>query len=146
MQLLKAREATMERFRPMLRDHGLTDQQWRVIRVLATHPEMDASELARMSLILPPSLTRITRNLAAEGLVVRRSGTPDQRRVRLSLSAAGLQRYRAVVPSSEAIYRTIESCFGSAKLDQLLDLLTELNQSLGTAHDPADDSPANTSC
>jgi len=34
MELLKAREAAMERFRPMLREHGLTEQQWRVIRAL----------------------------------------------------------------------------------------------------------------
>ena len=34
MQLLRAREAVMQRFRPMLHQHGVTEQQWRVIRVL----------------------------------------------------------------------------------------------------------------
>ena len=34
MELLKAREAAMARFRPMLRSHGLTEQQWRVLRAL----------------------------------------------------------------------------------------------------------------
>lgn len=130
MQLLKAREATMEHFRPMLRRFGLTDQQWRVIRVLATHPAIDAKELAHRSLILPPSLTRIVKNLEADGLVRRRPGAADQRRVQLSLSAAGRERYDAVVPSSEAIYRAIEGRFGSGKLEALLDLLTDLNETL----------------
>ncbi|MGH7006661.1 MAG: hypothetical protein ACREIP_22160, partial [Alphaproteobacteria bacterium] len=29
MQLLRAREAVMQRFRPMLHQHGVTEQQWR---------------------------------------------------------------------------------------------------------------------
>ena len=130
MQLLRAREATMERFRPMLRGFGLTDQQWRVIRVLATHRNIDAKELAHRSMILPPSLTRILKNLEADGLVQRRPGADDQRRVQLSLSTAGQERYQAVVPSSEAIYRAIEGQFGSHKLERLLDLLTDLNETL----------------
>ena len=130
MQLLKARETTMEHFRPMLRSHGLTDQQWRVIRVLATHDAIDASALARLSLILPPSLTRILKNLEAAGLIERRPGETDQRRVQLSLSPAGQQCYERIVPTSEAIYRAIEDRFGSRKLDQLLDLLTDLNTAI----------------
>ena len=34
MALLRARELLMERFRPMLSAHGVTEQQWRVLRVL----------------------------------------------------------------------------------------------------------------
>ena len=52
MELLKAREAAMAKFRPMLRDHGLTEQQWRVIRALADFDRIDASELARRSFLL----------------------------------------------------------------------------------------------
>jgi homoprotocatechuate degradation regulator HpaR len=59
MELLKAREAAMSRFRPMLRRHGLTEQQWRVVRALAAYQKIDASELAKKSFLLAPSLTRI---------------------------------------------------------------------------------------
>ena len=34
MLLLRAREKMMERFRPLITSHGLTEQQWRVIRAL----------------------------------------------------------------------------------------------------------------
>ena len=34
MQLMLAREAVMQRFRPHLNAQGLTDQQWRIIRAL----------------------------------------------------------------------------------------------------------------
>ena len=52
MQLLKAREAAMSRFRPMLRKHGLTEQRWRVIRAIHEHGKIDASELAMRSFLL----------------------------------------------------------------------------------------------
>ena len=66
MQLLKAREAAMSRFRPMLRDHGLTEQRWRVIRAIHEHNKIDASELAIKSFLLSPSLTRILKYLENE--------------------------------------------------------------------------------
>jgi len=35
MSLLRAREAVMRQFRPALRRHDLTEQQWRILRALA---------------------------------------------------------------------------------------------------------------
>ena len=46
MVLLLAREAVMERFRPMLRDFGVTEQQWRVLRSLEEVGVMDLGDLA----------------------------------------------------------------------------------------------------
>ena len=55
MELLKARESRNGAiFGPMLRDHGLTEQQWRVIRALAALNNVDAGELARRSFLLAP--------------------------------------------------------------------------------------------
>ena len=36
MALLQAREAAMRLFRPMLAEHDLTEQQWRVLRALSS--------------------------------------------------------------------------------------------------------------
>ncbi|MCB1746857.1 MAG: homoprotocatechuate degradation operon regulator HpaR [Gammaproteobacteria bacterium] len=123
MQLLKAREAAMARFRPMLREHGLTDQQWRVIRVLADSADLDAGEIARRSLLLAPSLSRILQFLEAEGLVRRRPDPADQRRGVFALTARGERRFAAVAPDSERLYAEIAARFGAARLDELYDLL-----------------------
>ena len=71
--LLRAREATMSHFRPRLARHELTEQQWRVIRVLADSGKaaLDATEIATRSVILTPSLTRILRTLEDRGVIVR---------------------------------------------------------------------------
>ena len=46
MSLLRAREAVMRQFRPALRQHGLTEQQWRILRALAAVETIEATELA----------------------------------------------------------------------------------------------------
>jgi homoprotocatechuate degradation regulator HpaR len=125
MELLKAREAAMSRFRPMLREFGLTEQQWRVIRVLAGFGRVDASELARRSMLLAPSLTRILQFLESEGLVRRLADEGDQRRAFLELSPKGERLFASVAPASESIYADLEGAFGEARMDALYALLAD---------------------
>ncbi len=131
MELLKAREAAMSRFRPMLRRHGLTEQQWRVIRALAAYQEIDASEIARKSFLLAPSLTRILRFLEREELVKRSSDANDQRRYVFVLTGKGRRTYDEVGPDSELLYAEIEKEFGADKLEALYALLAEFYAALG---------------
>ncbi len=130
MALLKAREAAMTRFRPMLRDHGLTEQQWRVIRALADSDEIDASELARRSFLLSPSLTRILRNLEDQRIVKRSSDLNDQRRSVFVLTGKGERIFSEVAPDSERLYAEMEAEFGLARLGKLYDLLADFTEAL----------------
>jgi len=57
--LLQAREAVMAHTRPSLREHGLSDQQWRVLRVLGEHGMVETGRVAREAFILGPSLTGV---------------------------------------------------------------------------------------
>jgi len=130
MELLRAREAAMARFRPMLRRHGLTEQQWRVIRALADYEKIDASELARRSFLLAPSLTRILQHLESEKLLRRLSDASDQRRAVFVLTARGRKLFTEVAPDSAALYDDIESEFGAARLAQLYELLEQFHDAL----------------
>jgi len=84
--LLRAREAVMQYFRPLHQRGKTTEQQWRVIRVLHFDGEIDAGDLARRSYLLAPSLSRILKDLEAEGYVKRRAGEVDSRQSLLSLT------------------------------------------------------------
>ena len=130
MELLKAREAAMSRFRPMLRQHGLTEQQWRVIRALAAYRKIDASQLARKSFLLAPSLTRILQFLERKKLVKRSSDANDQRRYVFVLTGRGRRLYDEVGPDSELLYSDIEQAFGENKLEALYGLLAEFYTAL----------------
>ena len=69
--LLKAREAVMSHFRPILADHDVTEQQWRVLRTLSDAGLLDATEVAEKAFILAPSLTRMLRSLEERGFISR---------------------------------------------------------------------------
>jgi len=130
MSLLRAREAVMRQFRPSLRSHGLTEQQWRILRALATIDAIEVTELARMAFLLGPSLSRILRDLEQRRLIERRAAKADLRRGVVSISARGLHLIEAVAPSSEAIYAAITRRYGARKLAELQDMLHELESSL----------------
>lgn len=130
MELLRAREAAMARFRPILREHGLTEQQWRVIRVLADNGGIDASELASRSYLLAPSLTRILQYLEKKDIVARTADTSDQRRSVIVLTARGREVFDQVGPDSEQRYAEIEAEFGAERLEQLYALLADFYSTL----------------
>ncbi|MBI5261936.1 MAG: homoprotocatechuate degradation operon regulator HpaR [Bradyrhizobium sp.] len=130
MSLLRAREAVMRQFRPSLRQHGLTEQQWRILRALAAIEVIEVTELARTAFLLGPSLSRILRDLEARHLIERRTVKTDQRRSTVSISEKGLKLMAAVAPSSEAIYADITRRYGARKLAELQQMLGELENSL----------------
>lgn len=130
MALLRAREAVMRQFRPSLRDAGLTEQQWRILRALAAVEQIEISELARETFLLGPSLSRILRDLEARRLIRRRSPQSDLRRGLVSLTPAGLALLNAVAPVSEAIYAEITRRFGADNLEALHRMLQALETEL----------------
>jgi homoprotocatechuate degradation regulator HpaR len=130
MSLLRAREAVMRHFRPSLRNHGLTEQQWRILRALASIDAIEVTELAHVAFLLGPSLSRILRDLEARHLIERRVAKADLRRGVVSISAKGLKLIEAVAPSSEAIYDAITRRYGARKLAELQDMLGALEASL----------------
>ena len=130
MSLLRAREAVMRQFRPSLRNHGLTEQQWRILRALTAVDAIEVTELARVAFLLGPSLSRILRDLEARQLVERKTAEADQRRAVVSISAKGLKLIEAVAPTSEAIYAEITRRFGARRLSELQEMLAVLEHSL----------------
>jgi homoprotocatechuate degradation regulator HpaR len=130
MSLLRAREAVMRQFRPSLRNHGLTEQQWRILRALTAVETIEVTELARMAFLLGPSLSRILRDLEARQLIERKTAAADQRRAVVSISPKGLKLIEAVAPTSEAIYAEITRRFGARRLSELQEMLAALEQGL----------------
>jgi len=130
MSLLRAREAVMRQFRPSLRQHGLTEQQWRILRGLTAVDAIEVTELARMAFLLGPSLSRILRDLEARHLIERKAAKADLRRAMVSISARGLKLIEAVAPTSEMIYAEITKRSGARNLTELQDMLTALERSL----------------
>jgi homoprotocatechuate degradation regulator HpaR len=131
MALLRAREVTMGFFRPLLHAHGLTEQQWRVIRVLEEYGDLEFHELSRIAWIQPPSLTGILGRLERDALVRRSRSQADQRRLHVALSSAGRRRFEVVSRDAEEQYGVIERQLGRSRLRSLMSVLHEFDRLQG---------------
>lgn len=125
--LLQARETAMGFFRPVLNRYALTEQQWRIIRILAEHRSLDFHALARQACILRPSLTGILTRLERDGLVFRLKPLNDQRKLFASLTPRGVDIFQQASREIEAGYQQIEAQFGEHKMAQLKALLQAFN-------------------
>ncbi len=128
LTLLQAREATMAFFRPALNAHDLTEQQWRVIRILRQKGELESHQLAELACILKPSMSGVLKRLERDGIVGRRKSPEDQRRVFISLTVKGQQAFLAMSEEMGRNYERILGQFGEDKLQQLMQLLDEMKK------------------
>lgn len=132
MALLKARESVMVRFRPTLRSHGLTEQQWRVLRAMsAAGRRLRPMEMAQMTFISMPSLSRLLKTLEARALIHRGQHAGDLRGSEFGLTPAGHAIVAEIAPHSEATYAEIEGLVGSTEIEQLYRVLEQIVQRLG---------------
>ncbi|MEJ7688552.1 MAG: homoprotocatechuate degradation operon regulator HpaR [Variovorax sp.] len=129
--LLQAREAVMLHTRPSLREQGLSDQQWRVLRVLGEHGTVETGRVAREAFILGPSLTGVLARMERDGLIRRERDPADQRRTVVDATAKGRRLVARLSCAIEAHYEWMEKSLGKQKLTQLyalLDQVIELEQ------------------
>ncbi|AZE56206.1 Homoprotocatechuate degradative operon repressor [Pseudomonas synxantha] len=126
LALLQAREAAMSFFRPSLNEHGLTEQQWRIIRILEQHGELEIYQLAELACILKPSMTGVLVRMEAAGMVHRRKAEQDQRRVLITLADKGKASFESMSQCMEANYQRLQDQFGEEKFQTLLGLLEDL--------------------
>jgi len=124
--LLQARESVMTHTRPSLREHGLSDQQWRVLRVLGEHGTVETGRVAREAYILGPSLTGVLARMERDGLVRRERDSADQRRTVVEATAKGRKLVDKLSHTVEAHYDWMEKSLGKQKLAQLYRLLDEV--------------------
>ncbi len=130
LKLLKAREAVMDRFRPHLNASGVTEQQWRVLRALSEHNELDAGALAQLICIRMPSLSRILRDLEAMGYLVKERSADDGRLVNTRITPGGRRFFHQASTHSEDLYDNIETTLGSETYDRLMHDLDTLIDTL----------------
>lgn len=119
MLLLRAREKMMERFRPLITAHGLTEQQWRVIRALDEKGPLEPRHISDLCTISSPSMAGVLSRMEALGLVTKARFTDDQRRVLVSLTPKSVGLVRLLSKDLEAEYRAIEQAVGADVVAQV---------------------------
>ena len=126
--LIRAREKVMGPIRDMLSDSGITEQQWRILRVLDEYGAQDASTLAERACLLLPSQTRIVQTLVEKGFVIRQPDARDRRKQTVAITDAGRRIIDGKLEEAEAIAARIEAVIGKKKLNRLLDILDDFQK------------------
>jgi homoprotocatechuate degradation regulator HpaR len=135
--LLQARESVFANFRPILHAHGVTEQQWRVIRALLEQGPMEPKRICEVCRILSPSLAGMLSRMDDLGLVKRARLDHDQRRLLVSLTPKSRALAAKMSPQIEATYKELEARLGERFTKDLYATLDSLIEVLGT---PAEDS------
>src|SRR5271156_13367 len=124
--LLQAREQVIARFRPILNEHGITEQQWRIVRALIDTGPLEPREIGDLCRISSPSLAGVLSRMEELGYIRRKRLDHDQRRLRVSLTPRSRALSTRMAPQIEATYRGIEELIGQRFAASFYETLDEL--------------------
>jgi homoprotocatechuate degradation regulator HpaR len=134
--LLQARERVIGHFRPVLNAHGITEQQWRIVRLLLDAGPLEPREIGELCTLSSPSLAGVLARMEELDLVGRKRLKHDQRRVEVSLTARSRTLAARMAPQIEAVYARVEGLLGAEVCERLYetldDVLSELEQNAAT--------------
>lgn len=133
MLLLRAREHLMRRFRPILKAHGITEQQWRIVRALFAADGLEPRQIGEICGISSPSLVGILVRMEDLGLIVRERIAHDQRRVRVTLTSKSKSIAARMAPCVEAEYERMEEELGPQLVARIYGDLDAIMESSGAA-------------
>ena len=136
--LLRARETVMEPVREMLSQSQISEQKWRVLRVVEESGPLEQTLIARHACLLLPSLTRILGALQADAMIRREAGDKDKRKSIVTITDAGRAFIERHLAQSDRLFADLEAEFGSEKLETLLDLLEDLQKVKISLRQPED--------
>jgi homoprotocatechuate degradation regulator HpaR len=127
MMLYRTLDAVMPRFRQIFSEFGLTEQQWRVLRVLWQHEQIAFRELSDLTLIPAPSLVGVVDRLTKSGLAGRRRSETDRRNVFVHATEQGKALESKVRPRVDEAYDALRASIDDRTWQALIDGLEKIS-------------------
>jgi homoprotocatechuate degradation regulator HpaR len=113
LMMLQAREHVIAHFRPVLNANGITEQQWRIVRLLLDTGPLEPHQIGELCRLSSPSLAGVLSRMEQIGFVRRKRLPQDQRRVHVSLTPRSRALATRMAPRIEAVYAHIEELMGA---------------------------------
>lgn len=133
MLLNSTLDSIMPAYRDLFARHNLTEQQWRVLRVLWSEQRVTAADLSRLTLLSAPSLVGILDRLEGKQLIARVRSTTDRREVYIVTSAIGRELRDQIMPSVGSIHDDIRSRVSTQEWDAMVAILAKLSGNVNDA-------------
>jgi homoprotocatechuate degradation regulator HpaR len=124
--MLQAREHVIAHFRPILNAHGITEQQWRIVRLMLDTGPLEPHKIGELCRLSSPSLAGVLSRMENIGFVQRKRLADDQRRVLVSLTPRSRALASRMAPLIEAAYARIEDLLGREFAEDFYRVLDEL--------------------
>ncbi|QRF68906.1 MarR family transcriptional regulator (plasmid) [Ponticoccus alexandrii] len=137
--LIRAREAMLRELRPMLAEAGVSEPQWRILRVLSERGPCSVQGLAQAACLQPASVSRILQSMVERALVERVQDRENRRRQVVSVTEKGRALLACFAPASRKITATFVERFGPERYEHLIALLDDF---ISEFDEPFSSSPA----
>jgi DNA-binding MarR family transcriptional regulator len=111
---------------------GISISEWRVMAMLAQHPDISAVDVAERTAMDKVAVSRAVQGLLAKNLIKRETHAEDRRRSMLTLSANGRSVYRRVVPAARAFETRLLDALSVRERKTFGDLLDRLQEQAET--------------
>jgi DNA-binding MarR family transcriptional regulator len=114
-------------FAQALKPHGLSLAEWRVCASLNHQPGQTLSQLVANASMDMSALSRLIDRLITRGYVARQRSAEDARALRLTLTAAGTELTRSLIPAAKQYEAVALQGFSEAEVDRLRDMLHRIH-------------------
>jgi homoprotocatechuate degradation regulator HpaR len=109
MLLNRSLDAIMPPYRDLFQEFGVTEQQWRVLRVLWEQKHLTSAQISILTLLPSPSLVGILDRLEKKELVKRLRSSSDRREINITITDKGRELQSDVMPKVKKIQDQIKA-------------------------------------
>ena len=127
MILSRSLDDIMPQYRSLFQAHGITDQQWRVMRALWEQEHLTSKQISQITLIPAPSLVGILDRLEKKGLLGRLRSVKDRRLVFIRPTRAGRELQELMLPKIEEIHNFLKERVTSTEWNEMKRILDKLS-------------------
>ena len=128
MLLNRSLDAIMPPYRDLFQEFGVTEQQWRILRVLWEQTHLTSTQISTLTLLPAPSLVGILDRLEKKGLVKRLRSSSDRRAVNITITKLGKELQLQVMPRVKKIQNRIKQKLSATEWKHI----NEIHEKIGS--------------
>ena len=128
MLLNRSLDAIMPPYRDLFQEFGVTEQQWRVLRVLWEQKHLTSAQISNLTLLPSPSLVGILDRLEKKDLVKRLRSTRDRREINIKITNLGRELQSKVMPKVKLIQNQTKEKLSPTEWKQINNILKKLDR------------------
>lgn len=132
-QLYRITNALNQRLRARLRRSSMSLSRWRVLSVLRAFGTLSINEIAALTVMEQPTVSRTVSRLVRDGLVDRRAAQQDSRVMEVSLTPAGHRAFEKIYPIAVEHQSAALDGFSSGEIESLRGYLQRIQDNLASA-------------